>query len=76
MNDDALVALVESTAREVAGNFVTGDPMAPFTLIQAASAILVTTMPPKLAAKMMRDLAELAAETIEERFMPPAGRPS
>lgn len=68
MTDDKNTTLREQLAETVAMRFPKGDPMAIYTLVSAGATIALVTMKPALAAKMIRDLAELAAGTIEEQF--------
>lgn len=68
MTEDANTILRERLAETVAMRFPKGDPMAIYTLVSAGATIALCTMQPALAAKMIRDMAELAAVTIEERY--------
>lgn len=73
MTDEQQLELQTKLAVDVAGQFDRGDPMAVLTLIQAAATITVTWLPAALAAKLIRDVAEFSAASIEERFAPEQG---
>lgn len=47
-----------------------GYVLAAATLLQAAASILAVHMPPAAAVKMIRDLSDLTAQTVQERLCP------